>query len=101
LAEKAFSGGFGLLVDLQAIVRENIERDDYLLFSESQGRFVVTVPPDKQRAFEDLMKGLPFGLIGKVIEEETFKVIGLKGKEIIKRSLSSLKEAWRKTFIKY
>jgi len=101
LAEKAFAGGFGLVVDLQAVPRENVNRDDYLLFSESQGRFVVTVPPEKHKAFEELMKGLPFGLIGKVTEEETLKVIGLEGKEIIKSPLASLKEAWQKPFRDY
>jgi phosphoribosylformylglycinamidine synthase len=47
------------------------------------------------------MKGLPFGLIGKVTEEETLKVIGVEGKEIIKSPLASLKEAWQKPFRDY
>ena len=36
LAESAFAGGFGMEVDLSKVPAEGIERDDYLLFSESQ-----------------------------------------------------------------
>ena len=46
LAETAFAGGLGLTVDLRAVPAEGIGRDDELLFSESQSRFVVTVRPN-------------------------------------------------------
>lgn len=98
LAEKAFSGDLGMEVDLRAVPQEGIKRDDYLLFSESQGRFVVTVPLDKKKAFEALMQGLPFAEIGRTKEEKSLCITGLSGKTTIHRSVKALKEAWKKTF---
>ena len=46
LAETAFAGGLGLEIDLGAVPAEGITRNDALLFSESQSRFVVTVSPE-------------------------------------------------------
>lgn len=59
LAEKAFSGGFGLFIDLSAIPFEGEKREDFLLFSESAGRIVVTAPKDRQRDFESLFRWGP------------------------------------------
>ncbi|RLA76607.1 MAG: hypothetical protein DRG33_07725, partial [Deltaproteobacteria bacterium] len=73
-----------------------ISRDDYLLFSESQGRFVVTVPPDCRAAFEAMMEGLPFSQVGRVTEAGRFLVTGLGGGVVIDRPVSSLREAWLK-----
>lgn len=48
LSETAFSGGLGMELDLTSLDNENVERNDYLLFSETQSRFVVTVPQSKK-----------------------------------------------------
>jgi phosphoribosylformylglycinamidine synthase subunit PurSL len=96
LAESAFAGGFGMEVDLRKVPVEGIERDDYLLFSESQSRFVVTVHPAKQKAFLSIMKGITVGEIGKVIEGKAFIVTGLKGKKIIQGDIYKLKAAWQR-----
>ena len=53
LAETAFAGGLGLSVDLSRVPCSGIYRDDYLLFSESQSRFIVTVSPDCRDRFEE------------------------------------------------
>jgi phosphoribosylformylglycinamidine (FGAM) synthase-like enzyme len=45
-------GELGLTVDLTQVPSEGVDRDDTLLFSESAGRFIVTVAPDNQAAFE-------------------------------------------------
>jgi phosphoribosylformylglycinamidine synthase len=97
LAESAFAGGFGMEVDLGKVPAERIERDDYLLFSESQSRFVVTVKPAKQKAFLSIMKGISLGEIGKVTKGKAFVVTGLKGKKIIQGDIYKLKAAWQRT----
>ncbi|MCJ7546167.1 MAG: phosphoribosylformylglycinamidine synthase subunit PurL [Deltaproteobacteria bacterium] len=97
LAESAFAGGLGMEVDLRKVPAEGIERDDYLLFSESQSRFVVTVPPAQQKAFLSMMKGISLGEIGKVTKGKTFIVTGLKGKKIIQGDIHKLKAAWQRT----
>ena len=96
LAEVAFSGSLGMEVDLREVPQEGVERDDYLLFSESQSRFVVTVHPEHRKAFEELMEGVPFSRIGVVREERAFRVTGLGGKRIIEADIFRLKEAWQR-----
>ncbi len=98
LAEKAFSGGFGMIVDLSAIPFFGEKREDFILFSESAGRIVVTVPPKKREDFESLFRGLPCYLIGETINEPFLKIIGLSGKIIINENIYELKKAWQSPF---
>lgn len=95
LAESAFAGGWGMSIHLREVPCRNIERNDHLLFSESPSRFVVTIPPEAKGAFEDLMLGLPAGLVGKVIPEKILEVYGLDDKLVIGEDISGLKKAWQ------
>jgi phosphoribosylformylglycinamidine synthase II len=97
LAESAFAGGSGMEVDLRKVPVEGIERDDYLLFSESQSRFVVTIHPAKQKAFLAAMKGAVVGEIGTVVKGKSFVVTGLQGKKIIQGDIYKMKVAWQRT----
>jgi len=96
LAESAFAGNLGMEVDLSAIPQAGIDRDDYLLFSESQSRFVATITQQNREKFEKAMADVPLGMIGKVTREG-FAVKGLKGSMIMNASTDELKEAWQKT----
>jgi phosphoribosylformylglycinamidine synthase len=96
LAETAFSGGLGMRIDLVRVPCEGIDRDDVLLFSESQSRFVATVSPEKNAAFEAAMQGCDYGMVGAVIAEPVFIVNGLKGAKIIEENIGELKEAWQR-----
>ncbi|MHB8909472.1 MAG: AIR synthase-related protein, partial [Syntrophales bacterium] len=96
LAETAFAGGLGLEVDLKAVPVTGITRDDELLFSESQSRFVVTIRPASRAAFEAELAGSPCARIGTVIPAEVLRIGGLGGKRIIEEKLSRLKAAWQK-----
>ncbi|MCK4436465.1 phosphoribosylformylglycinamidine synthase, partial [bacterium] len=103
LAETAFAGGLGMDVDLAKVPADNLGRNDKLLFSESQGRFVVTVSAQKKDEFETLMKGNVFAHIGQVTEDGEFTVRGLNKKIknhhdiIIKADVDKLKEAYKRT----
>lgn len=97
LAESAFSGGRGMQVRLDRIPVSSVMRDDAVLFSESQSRFVVTVPPDKARQFETCMQDNCFAAIGTVLERPNFTVQGLQGKVIIDADIYELKKAWQET----
>jgi phosphoribosylformylglycinamidine synthase II len=96
LAETAFAGGFGVAVDLQAVPAEGIVRNDEILFSESQSRFVATVHPEARSAFEAALAGCTIARIGKVIPEGVLRIESLGGKRIIEESLAALKAAWQK-----
>ena len=95
LAETAFSGGLGMTIDLSLVPYEGIERDDYLLFSESQSRFVVTISPAVKTRFEEMMEGNVCAYIGTVSSEETFVVKGIRGNTIIQESIAELKKTWQ------
>ena len=97
LAETAFSGGLGMDVDLAAVPASGIARDDEMLFSETQSRFVVTVRPEKKAAFEAALAGHAIGCIGAVTGDGLFRVKGLKGGVILEERIEDLKEAWQKT----
>lgn len=97
LAESSFAGGFGMDVDLRKVPVEGINREDFILFSESQSRFVVTVPEKNKNAFEKELKGNTFGLIGNISKQKTFRVKGLDGKEVINTNIDDLKKAWKRT----
>ena len=99
LAEKAFSGGYGIIADLSAICYEGESlRDDFILFSESAGRIVVTVRKEKREDFEALMKDVPFSLIGEVIADPFLIIKGLNGKVIIRENIKELKRVWKEPF---
>jgi phosphoribosylformylglycinamidine synthase len=98
LAKVAIGGNLGMKVNLAQVPLQDVEREDVLLFSESAGRFIVTVDPVNREAFEDLFKGAACGCIGTVTEEPDFVVRGIEHGVIIMVSVADLKAAWIKTF---
>ena len=98
LAKVTMGGNLGMKVNLAQVPLRDVGREDVLLFSESAGRFIVTVDPVNREAFEDLFKGLVYGCIGTVTEEPDFVVRGIEHSVIITVSVADLKTAWNKTF---
>jgi len=96
LAEVAFAGGLGMEVDLRLVPSSGVERNDVLLFSESQSRFVVTVHPQNQKAFEVCMKGRVFARVGRVKAGKYLTFKGLRGTIVVRADIDELKEAWKK-----
>jgi len=103
-AEMAFSGDLGMEIFLSeipfkapyAVRRTPYARNDTILFSESNSRFIVEIEKRNQKKFEQALKGIPFGLIGCISSKKEFKVHGLDGKVCIKADIGQLKEAWQK-----
>ena len=96
LAEMAFAGGLGMIIDLDAVPYKGEKRADYVLFSESASRIVVTVPRDKQRDFEKLFSGTTYALIGEVVAEPVLICRNGRGKTVIEENIIDLKAAWKK-----
>ena len=95
-SEMAFAGGYGMTLNLSAVITEgSIHRNDTLLFSESNTRFVVEVRPEHQKQFEKLVKDIPCGLLGKVTAEPLLTIYGLNNKLIVNETIHDLKEAWQ------
>jgi phosphoribosylformylglycinamidine synthase len=97
LAEMAFSGLLGMDIFLSEVPAA-LARNDFVLFSESNSRFVVEIEKQNQKRFERILelKDIPFGLIGCVSKIKEFKVYGLDGKICINADISELKEAWQR-----
>ncbi len=96
-AEMAFAGGLGLEIDLKQVpLGETITRDDYIVFTESNSRFLVEVAPAHQADFEKVMAGSSCACIGRVNETKKLTIKGLQGKSVASAAISDLKEAWQK-----
>jgi phosphoribosylformylglycinamidine synthase len=94
LAETAFAAGLGIEADLAKVPAEDSLRADYLLFSESQSRFVVTVSGRKAKEFESVMDGVPCARIGKVTQSPALLL--KKGrKKLISADIFQLKRVWQ------
>jgi phosphoribosylformylglycinamidine synthase len=98
LAMVAMGGNLGLNVDLAQVPADQVARDDRLLFSESAGRFLVTVDPVHREAFEDIFKATACRAIGTVTEQPDLVVRGRERQTILAAPVADLKTAWKKTF---
>jgi phosphoribosylformylglycinamidine synthase len=98
-AEMAFSGGYGLDIRLSNVSRsDGTRRDDYVLFSESNSRFLVEVPENMKEDFEAIMDGAVLSWVGDVKKEGSLSVYGLGGTKVVEASLDELIEAWKRLF---
>ena len=98
LAESSFAGGLGIDVDLSKVPSIGVYRDDLLLFSESQSRFIVSVKEGDFGAFEKTMKGVAYGVIGHVRKGDVFSIKGLHGPTIIEARIGELRDEWLAPF---
>ena len=97
VAEMAFAGGLGAAIHLKTVpLGEPIERDDFILFSESNSRFLVEVASENRDEFEETMGDTSLAVIGEVTEAEVLEIYGLKESKVAAVSLSELKEAWQR-----
>jgi len=96
-AEMAFAGELGMKIDLSKVPTK-LKRNDKMLFSESNSRFLVEVEKGKEKEFEKTMKGNVFAKIGEVTKVKKFVVIGLKGKPVVDEGVDELKKVWKSTF---
>jgi phosphoribosylformylglycinamidine synthase II len=96
-AEMAFAGNLGMQIDLTKIpLGEAIDRDDYILFSESNTRFLAEVAPGDKEEFEKMLAGSFYAEMGKVTEIGKLEITGRDGRVTLNSSISELKEAWQK-----
>ena len=96
-AEMAFAGGLGMTIYLEKVpLGESINRSDFVLFSESNTRFLVEVSKDNKQQFEKTMKDVDCAVIGEVTADENFRVYGLSGQQLISAPIDALKEAWQR-----
>ena len=102
VAEMAFAGDLGAIVELAAVPHEDeVDHDTCLLFSESNSRFLCEVRPDAADEFEALLAGthqgqsIAFSRIGRVTEKRQMVIEDCKGETMVDLPVEQLKEAWK------
>lgn len=96
IAEMVLAGGLGATINLKQVPLDKpVDRDDFVLFSESNSRFLAEVAPENKDRFEKIMANTGFAIIGEVTSADTLKIYGLGGGEITSLSVSRLKDAFK------
>jgi len=96
LAKTAMGGYLGMKVSLKNIPKAS--RDDFTLYSESQGRLVVTVNPKYEKMFEKIMGNNAYTKIGVVRKDNQFIVSGRDGKRVISTTIDDISKSYKSTF---
>jgi len=94
LAKCAMAGELGLDLDLARAPGASKLSAAAVLFSETQGRFVVTVNPDKAARFEARMQGFPLAQVGEVTDRPVL-VLRLDGAKA-EADIAALKAGYKK-----
>jgi phosphoribosylformylglycinamidine synthase len=95
VAEMCFAGGFGASIDLARVPVSETMRDDMIMFSESNTRFICEVEPDKKAEFEKALKGRPFAEIGRTVATSRLVINGAAAKKRLDEDIWALKESWQ------
>ena len=98
LALVAMGGGLGMDIDLSRVPRAEADRNYVILYSETPGRYIVTIDPEHRLSFEALIDMLPHACVGTVSSGTDLAINGLDGKPIIRVPVPDLKAAWKRPF---
>jgi phosphoribosylformylglycinamidine synthase len=97
LAESCIAGRIGAAVDLRNVpVGEDVSRDDYLLFSESASRFVVSVTEANASEFEARLPAGTWARVG-IVGGDQLRTTGLGGNAQLAVPVEDLASAWKNT----
>jgi len=98
IAEMAFAGGLGVDLWLEKVPRSRgLTRNDVILFSESNSRFLVEVDKRCTEEFEGLMRDNFCELVGRVKSEQSFTIYGVNDRKLVEADLAALRKAWKTT----
>jgi phosphoribosylformylglycinamidine (FGAM) synthase-like enzyme len=96
-AEMGLASGYGVELDLKKVPCKALSRNDFVLFSESNSRFLVEVPEKTKANFEAAMKGAVCAEIGEVTKNPRLIIYGLDGAVVVDASLKDLRGSWKET----
>ena len=98
LGEMALAGDLGANLFLGDVPRPEglAPVDDWLLYAESNGRYLVEVAEDQAEAFEALMEGMACAPVGTVLESPELVVHrALDDEPLFSLPVGALERAWR------
>jgi phosphoribosylformylglycinamidine synthase len=97
-AEMALTSDYGLDMWLKNVPKpRSMKRNDFILFSESNSRFLVEVSKNRKSEFEGLMQDNAFALAGHVKKEPSLSIYGFDDKRLVEISLEELRKTWKST----
>ena len=98
LTKSALGGGLGAEISLASLPGD-AQGPAEKLFSESQGRILVSIAPGDAAAFERAMRAVPCTGLGTVLAAARVKIAGGRGRgQVANLTLSTLSAAYRGTF---
>jgi len=89
LAKASVGGMLGCKISLKNIPGKT-SLIDSSLFSESQGRIVVTVSKKNVKEFEKLVKNIPCSKIGTITKDNKFTITDSKNKKVVDTTVKKL-----------
>ncbi len=101
LAKSSMGGLLGASIDLSKLPQNDITRNDTLLYSESQGRILVSIAPEHKGLFEKLCIDIPFAQIGHVTDDALIRITGIAGNIIVSASVFDIHAAYKSTFSEF
>jgi phosphoribosylformylglycinamidine synthase len=95
LAESALGGALGARLDLGLLPAE-VHRGgrEWLLFSETPSRFLLSVSPGDEERWSAAMAGLPCARVGEVLRDPAVR-ISSSGRELAALGLPEIASAWK------
>ncbi|HPS59069.1 MAG TPA: AIR synthase-related protein [Spirochaetota bacterium] len=100
-AKSGIAGLSGFEIDLSKVPAPGKYRNDILLYSESQGRFLVSVNPGLKAKFEECMKGSDFSELGVVRNDRRIIFKATSGSTIIDTDVETADSFYREPLNKY
>jgi phosphoribosylformylglycinamidine synthase len=97
LALVALAGRLGMSLNLDAVPGAEALSVEQILYSESAGRFIVTVNPEIEEDLLGLMNGVEARWIGVVTDDGRFR-LNARHAEIANLSVEDMVRAWRARF---
>jgi len=93
----AMAGELGMEIHLDRVIRYGDLLPSKILYSESAGRLILTVPPDKKREIETIFCNKDIAFVGKITDNNKFRIIE-KGQCLIDEDIIELKKCWKAPF---
>ena len=98
LALCSMAGETGITVDLSKIPVQEPLSEEVLAYSETAGRFIISVSPSDREKFEALFSNVSINCIGRVETGGFFELVGKSGEVWLKTEVNTLKTAWKNTY---
>jgi len=98
LAMVAMAGELGMEIDLAPVKRASSLAASRTLYSESCGRFIITIDPRNKNEFEAIFARLDLSLVGTVTESRRLIISDGKQSGLIDEDIMTLKKCWQQPF---